>query len=257
MIGYSYDGSFYGFLTCVFYAYAEKEDPAAVVPFGSQPLLIPMRGIPTENDKAVRVEKGLKRRSEEGYLAVRDGFLCEMPDKERRLLAFIRKLIGKGARAALSYADPDTAPLLKALISMREEGHLLEGFLRFSEHEGVLVSVISPKNQVLPILAQHFSIRLPGEKFLIYDARHKTGFIHTEERKEFVSIDSLLLPPVGKEEAAYRAMWRGYFQHIAIPERENPVCQRTHLSLRYRPWMTEFTEDEPVTMENALLPARA
>lgn len=31
-----------------------------------------------------------------------------------------------------------------------------------------------------------------------------------------------------------------FFHQIGIKERENPACQRMHLPLRYRKYMTEF-----------------
>ncbi len=242
MIGYYYDGNFEGFLTCVFYAYARKEDPAFILPFNKkQALLIPSLSIATESDKARRVENGIKRHSEEGYQMLRDGFLCAISQKESLLLAFSRLILKYGNAIIQYYPDPTISALRKAIASMQQEGHLLEGFLRFSEHQGVLTSIISPKNQVLPILATHFSKRFPNESFMIYDKNHKVGFLHTITQHTFLEIEQLTLPPTEPEEAAYQAMWKSYFAHISIRERENPACQRTHLSMRYRPWMTEFS----------------
>ena len=45
----------------------------------------------------------------------------------------------------------------------------------------------------------------------------------------------------GKTDAGeYEALWKAFFHSISIRERENYVCQRSHLPLRYRPYMTEF-----------------
>ena len=49
--------------------------------------------------------------------------------------------------------------------------------------------------------------------------------------------------PAGTEERAFRAMWRKYYQTIAIEGRLNPKCQSTHLPKRYRHVMTEFLTD--------------
>ena len=35
-------------------------------------------------------------------------------------------------------------------------------------------------------------------------------------------------------------LWKCFFKSIAIEERNNPVCQRSFLPLRYRKYMTEF-----------------
>ena len=246
MIAYRYDGSFDGMLSCIFTSFARHEDPQLIDTFDQpQAALIPVRTIPTEPDKARRVERGIRGKiGEEEWEMVRDGFLCELENREVILTRFVRLLFRYGRRAATNYADPTVDALWKALRHMRQEAHLLKGFVRFSDYDGVLVSVISPKNQVLPILAEHFSVRFPGEQFMIYDQNHKTGFIHTATERQFIEVESLNLPKAGAEEKAFRSLWRGYFQHMAIKERENPLCQRTHLALRYRPWMTEFTEDE-------------
>ena len=42
------------------------------------------------------------------------------------------------------------------------------------------------------------------------------------------------------DEEEYQALWRTFHETAAIPERANALCQRTHLPLRYRPYMTEF-----------------
>lgn len=42
------------------------------------------------------------------------------------------------------------------------------------------------------------------------------------------------------QEETMQALWREFCDTIAIRERENPRCQRTHLPLRFRPNMTEF-----------------
>ena len=245
MTGYLYDGSFDGFLSCVFESYARKEDPLLIQTADQdQPFLMAMTTVVTRPERARRVENGLKRLANDIWEMVRDGFLCDcIKDREVNLLRLIRQLFQYGPSAAVNYADPVVHTVWKGLRHMREEGHLLSGFIRFSEYNGVLVSVISPKNQVLPMLARHFLTRFPGEQFMIYDQNHKVAFIHTTQKSEFIEVQSLTLPPVGREEAAFRAMWRSYFNHAAIPQRENPLCQRTHLSLRYRPWMTEFTDD--------------
>ncbi len=246
MIAYRYDGSFDGMLSCIFMTFARHETPDFIFTFDQpQATLLPVRDILTEADKARRVENGIREKiSEDAWGMVRDGFLCSLPDKETVLVRFVKLLFRYGKKVMTQYADPTVDALWKALRHMYGEAHLLKGFVRFSDHDGVLVSVISPKNQVLPILAVHFSARFPGERFMIYDQNHKTGFIHTETERRFIEAQSLTLPEIGAEERAYRTLWRSYFHHMAIQERENPVCQRTHLALRCRPWMTEFTEDE-------------
>lgn len=42
------------------------------------------------------------------------------------------------------------------------------------------------------------------------------------------------------EELQFRALWKRFYETVAIKERENPRCQNTFLPKRYRGTMTEF-----------------
>ena len=44
----------------------------------------------------------------------------------------------------------------------------------------------------------------------------------------------------GRRSSEYAALWSAFFHQIGIKEQENPACQRMHLPLRYRKYMTEF-----------------
>ena len=45
------------------------------------------------------------------------------------------------------------------------------------------------------------------------------------------------------DEREYEDLWISFFHTIAIKERTNPICQRNHLPLRYRAYMTEFQRE--------------
>jgi len=53
-------------------------------------------------------------------------------------------------------------------------------------------------------------------------------------------VDSLQLALPGEEELCFRALWKRFYETVAIRERENPRCQNTFLPKRYRGTMTEF-----------------
>ena len=53
-------------------------------------------------------------------------------------------------------------------------------------------------------------------------------------------MEELTLPPASPEEVAFRRMWKRYYDTVAIAQRENPVCRRTHMPKRYWNWLTEM-----------------
>lgn len=84
---YCYDGSFAGFLCCVFESYARKEIPAEVCPPEEGQLnFFGTRQIFTDEQHARRVAAGLDRLGREVKDRVTTGFLCTDPGKDLTLL---------------------------------------------------------------------------------------------------------------------------------------------------------------------------
>ena len=73
---YTYDGSFEGFLCCIFDSYANKEVLTAITDDeDSAPILFPVRAIQTDSGHAGRVLRKLHKLSPYGEELVRRGFL--------------------------------------------------------------------------------------------------------------------------------------------------------------------------------------
>jgi len=53
-------------------------------------------------------------------------------------------------------------------------------------------------------------------------------------------LEHLELPPATEEEERYRALWKQFFDTIAIEGRISPKLQKGNLPLRYRKYMIEF-----------------
>ena len=144
---YRYDGSFEGFLCCVFDSYARKEQPTEICEESTAQLsLFPVHRVVTDPAHAKRVFSSLRARiSAKAEDLVLLGFLTCMHERERVLLQFIRLGFRYGAKVTDMLSDPTVSALEKAVGHLREEAHLLLGFVRFSEYEGRLAAVISPK----------------------------------------------------------------------------------------------------------------
>ena len=170
---YTYDGSFEGFLCCIFDSYANKEVLTAITDDeDSAPILFPVRAIQTDSGHAGRVLRKLHKLSPYGEELVRRGFLTCMEDREIRLYRLVVKLLREGPSFLRNFSDETLHPVATAVRHLNGEAHLLKGFLRFSDLGGILGSEIEPKNRVLPILRSHFCARYQNEKFFIYDRTH-------------------------------------------------------------------------------------
>ena len=135
-----------------------------------------------------------------------------------------------------------TNNLLRRTTEHRE--HLLKGFTRFSEIDGVLVGEIEPKNRVLPLLRPHFCARYPGENFVLHDRTHREVLLHRPGRWAIVPAEDFRPGAPGEAERQYRRLWRRFYDTIAIEGRYNPRCRMTQMPKRYWGTMTEFQREE-------------
>ena len=246
-----YDGSFSGFLSCVFDCYVNREEPVEFrTPEDMCCSLYPLRTVETDEAHAQRVYRSFAKFGAEGWrLAVRCFLTC-LPDKELWLWRYLRLAYDQGPKISRNLTDPTVDRIRKAVWHLEHEAHMYKGFTRFSDLDGVLVGEIEPKNRVLPLLAGHFAARYSGERIVLYDRTHHEAFLSHRGRWKLVPAEDFRMGPAGETERSYRAMWRRYYQTIAIEGRTNPKCQSTHLPKRYRHVMTEFLTDEE--MERSL-----
>ena len=118
------------------------------------------------------------------------------------------------------------------------------GFLRFEElKNGVLFSKIHPKNNILTFLAPHFSDRLPGENFVIYDEGRQIFVIHPSNKELFVVTGDYITDnelELSASEEFYSDLFKEFCISIAIKERRNISLQTQNLPLRFQKYMTEF-----------------
>jgi len=243
---YRYDGSFAGFLSCVFESYVNHEEPAGFLTGeDGEQLLWPERPVETSRAHAARVYRALEgRMSWQFQHIVEKGFLTCLPEREMALYALIRRGFREGDRARLDLTEPTVARIMLAIRKLDTEVDHLKGFVRFSELEGALVGEIEPKNRVLPLLAPHFALRLPREKIALHDRTHHEVLFYVNHQWRIVPVEGFSMGSAGQVEEQYRALWRRFFRTIAIEGRKNPKCQATHLPKRYRGVMTEFQDEE-------------
>lgn len=249
---YVYDGSFDGFLCCIFDSYAKKEVLTAICRDEDFiPTLFSSRSIPTDKSHANRVFRKVVTISPYAGELLRKGFLTCMPDKELHLYHLVVKLLRDGADFLRSFSDDTLFPVLTAVRHLNSEAHLLKGFIRFSELGGVLGSEIEPKNRVLPILRSHFCARYMNETFFIYDRTHKEALFHAAGKAVIQPLEDFQMAPPDDTEAAYRILWKRFYDTIAIKERYNPKCRMRNMPKRYWGTMTEFQDESYFKAQNS------
>ena len=214
------------------------------------------RRISTENAYAARVQNSVRTKLGSGSLEfLKLSLLTCIPNKELLMLTLLLKAYYRyGASVLERETDECVNTLLKAVRRLTHEAHQLTGFVRFSEIDGTLISIIHPKNMVLPLLSEHFCARYPQENFLLADASHSMALLHTPQKTEIIRVEGFEMPLPGAEEQHYRRLWRLYYQTIAIEQRINLKARMSHMQKRYWRDMTEMTEDKEAPSANTFLP---
>ena len=246
---YQYDGSYSGFLCCVFDSYTRKEMPLAITAAGDavQATLYALHTVETDKAHACRVQNSLRRKSAQADRLARRAFLTCLPEREMALYHFFRKVFDEGAAFLNDPSDPVLYPLQCAVRHLGGELEKLRGFIRFSEFDGLYAAEIEPKNRVLPALRAHFCNRFADQAFLIYDRTHKEVLLYAHGTWQIRPLDSFEMARPDQNEAQYRKLWKTFFDTISIRERTNLRCQRSHMPLRYRSTMTEFQNEDYFT----------
>lgn len=251
MVDYLYDGTFEGFLTCI-YEHYYTEKAAAIYPKDQYQasLLSSFHVVNTEEEKATRVYEAIEEKiSREDLRRIYRVFLSSDFEKENKLLQYIRLGFRKGSAVSLLHGNPVVFQVQQCEKKVSVETHRMKGLIRFSalrsgsnvagERE-VLYCCVEPDHDVLELIADHFSDRLKSEPFIIHDkTRNKAVFSQGGNWyiSDFSDRDLLLY---GEGEKEYRDLWKEYFETIAIKERINPKCQKRMMPVRYWKNLTEF-----------------
>lgn len=232
---YTYDGTFEGLLCCVFESYKRKEIPLYIhTREDPQYPLLEEIWIDTIKEKHERVYHSFLNKFSDPIIEfIKDCFLTCLENKEILMLQFIRLTYQHGNRILNMLTDDTVNTLTKAVRFLQMESHKLKGFVRFTEHNSVLTSVIEPKNYVLPLMSPHFCNRFHNENFMIYDETHHVALVHSREKEGIVPIDEFVLPDTSEEELQIQDLWKNFYNAIAIKERFNPKCQMSLVPKRY------------------------
>lgn len=241
---FAYDGSLAGFYCCVHECVYVKQLPIDICADGDeQPSLLQQKRIETDAEKAYTVRKAVSRKiSMRALELIETVFLTHLPQKELHMLRFLLRGFREGSLITEMLTDPDVAVLLAAERHLGGERHLLLGFIRFSDFNGKLVATIKPKNFILPTIRDHFISRFANEDFLIYDRTHKAALLYENKQSRILFIEELPAFEASPEEEQFRALWKQFYNTLAIKERYNPICRRTHMPKRYWSEMTEMKE---------------
>lgn len=248
MTRYRYDGTFEGFLCAVACCLEEGGEASGFL--GGEDTVDEdlfadaITGVVTVLGSALHFrERFVAAVSKDAFGTIRYAFHSRIRGVELLLWRYIRLGLEVGEGLHRMLAREPVCSVSRIARRVAHEAHKFKGFVRFREVEaGFLYAVIEPDADILLFIAPHFSERVGDRPWMIHDlARSQAAVYDLSGWRLIRGIDLVAPPEYTPGEEACARLWRGYFQHLAIPERRNPKLQRQHVPLRYRKNLVEFS----------------
>lgn len=249
---YIFDGSFYGWLCCVFECFEMKEWHAKVMDKKRyQPDMFQSeRLIYTDVNNATRVLRALKKKF--GTQMVKDiyrAFLSEDVQAWQAAFYLVRNLFQGYSDIINDFGDSNVLYFHQTLKKVQREGHRMKAFVRFSKsNDGLFFSLIAPDFNVLPLIVSFFKNRYADQVWLLYDVKRSYGFYYdtkivTEVKVTDQSIVSNVLTEktidLDENDILYQNLWKQYFKSTNIVERKNIKLHLQHVPKRYWNYLVE------------------
>jgi probable DNA metabolism protein len=136
---------------------------------------------------------------------------------------------------------------LKYSHQVSHEAHKLKGFLRFKKMKNhFYYGVINPTNNVLEIIAVHFSKRMKNEAFIIKDDNRKIHALYDKKQIIYLKDKDIikLNLELDKDEIVFEELWKSFFKTIAINERKNLKTQMNFMPKKYWDYILEMENEK-------------
>ncbi len=250
MTVFTCNNDFTSMMTCIYDAWASKLGHSNVLlvlePVTEPELFMDYIHIEPDERKAESVVTSVKKKlSHECFRLLYNVSCSEEPDKLDLIYRFLVKAFHTG---------PDIVNLLQDSVIIRmqkiakrvgnEAYHSLE-FMRFASVDNqVYIAHFEPKSDVIMMVAPHFCDRMPSEYWIIIDKVRNIAAVHPQNSDYYLRYltekEASELAEASESHDIFINLWKTYFESIAIKERENYVCQRSHFPLWMRKHVTEF-----------------
>ena len=169
----------------------------------------------------------------------------EAIEKTPAFLYYVRK---NGHSALTHLAEPSVNTIIKAARRTVGEAHKLKGLLRFRQIGNVFYGPYFSRSFVLPMLSDHFRSRLSNQQWILHDTQRGTGIFYNGKETQQAFFDELevheltaLYEKAGAEDS-FEALWKKYFDTIAIEYRKNPKLQQSFMPKQYWKYISEVSD---------------
>lgn len=250
-MNYLFDGSFNGYLCCVFEAFERKEFYASpkVLTMLEPSIFNVQREISTDLNKSSRILKGIEKIIGKKDLNIfYHNFLADQKEAWELGFRTIIRLFKDGKIDIRDYGNPEILQIHQTIKKVSRERHRMKAFVRFvKSSDNLYTALIEPDFNVLPLVTTFFKNRFSDQQWLIYDIRRNYGYhydgkeIHEVSNSDNHEIENpyaieLDLDP---RELEFQHLWKTYFKSTNIEERKNLKLHLRHVPKRYWKYLVE------------------
>ena len=244
---YIYDGGFISFIALVVELFKNKIIPNNIKLIGSYD-----KGL-FDNEIFLKVDNEEKnvyllksKISKQALYGIYNVFLSDNKNKEMIIYNFLINYFKYGNKVFNMRRIDSVNDLINISKYVRGEAHKLKGFLRFSKMKNnFYYAKFESTNNVIGILANHFSRRLKEDYWIIKDIDRGIYAIFDKKKVIYLTDEEVLslnLESIDSEDIV-EDLWKTFHKTIGIKERENKRCQQNFMPKKYWKNMLEM-EDE-------------
>ena len=246
-----YDGSFEGFLNCIFTAFEQRYDVTGIstIERAQEGLFSSSEEVFTDREKSDRVKKGLLEKiSSRGFKEFQFTFLSELPGIEMDLYHYAKQAFFSKSFSTTDYGSPVVIKIAQTAKKVSREKHRMEAFVRFKlTKENFYFAVIEPDFNVLPVIRSHFEARYADQKWIIYDIKRNFGIYYDLENTEYIQLETPPNKPYNfssgdifdQSEKEFESLCQNYFNSVNIGSRKNSRLHIQHVPTRYWKHLSE------------------
>ena len=244
---YIYDGGFISFISLVVELFKRKIIPDDIKLADSYEIgLFDKEVILKVESEKQNIELIKKKLSKEALYCIYNVFLSNNKNKEMIIYDFLINYFKYNNKVFGMIRIASVNESIKISKYVREETHKLKGFLRFKKMKNnFYYGEISPTNNVIGFLSNHFRKRLKEDCWIIKDTNRGIYAIYDKKKVIYLTNDeviSLNLESSDSEELI-EDLWKTFHKTVAIASRENRRCQQNFMPKKYWKNMLEM-EDE-------------
>lgn len=240
----TFDGTFDGFLSVIYYVVKNRVRPILVCPNDSAQLDLTARviNIPTDSYNADKVRLAIcDKMGFDGFKRTYYAFLNSSPSSPTIVYKYLMYALKYGKKTSSYLSEPDIFAAYSLSRAVTREVDRVEGFIRFSVMEGgVEYAPFEPVHDILAVITPHFVDRLKHIPFVIHDLKREKAAVYTTKEWFISDAKDVTLPSLSSDEKQFRALWHEFYSSITIKERKNERLQTQMLPKMYRKHMTEF-----------------